>query len=51
MKKIIQEKIIYRITDQSLKMNDYAEGKFRTNFTSFLPKKKFNKIVNLNLLN
>ena len=51
MKKNYTREAVYSITDQSLKMNNYAEGKFRSNFTSFWPKKSFNKIVNLNLLN
>ena len=38
------------MTDISLKMNNYAEGKFLSNYTSFWPKKSFNKIINLNLL-
>lgn len=38
-------------TDISLKMNNYSEGKFLSNYTSFWPKKSFNKIINLNLLN
>ena len=38
-------------TDISLKMNNYAEGKFLSNYTSFWPKKSYNKIINLNLLN
>lgn len=51
MKKVYSRECAYSITDQTLKMNNYAEGKFRTNYTSFWPKKSFNKIVNLNLLN
>ena len=39
------------VTDATLKMNNFAEGKFISNYTSFWPKKSFNKIVNLNLLN
>ena len=39
------------VTEASLKMNNFAEGKFITGYTSFWPKKSFNKIVNLNLLN
>ena len=39
------------INETNLKMNNFAEGKFITNFTSFWPKKSFNKMVNLNLLN
>ena len=38
------------VNEISLKMNNYAEGKFLSNYTSFWPKKSFNKIVNLNLL-
>ena len=38
-------------TDTSLKMNHFAEGKIRGNYNTFLPKKSFNKIVNLNLMN
>ena len=51
MKRVYTRECAYSITDQTLKMNNYAEGKFRTNYTSFWPKKSFNKIVNLNLLN
>ena len=39
------------INEINLKMNNFAEGKFISNYTSFWPKKSFNKIVNLNLLN
>ncbi len=39
------------MTDKSLKMNYFSEGKFLTNYTSFWPKKSYNKIINLNLLN
>jgi len=39
------------INEVNLKMNNFAEGKFISNYTSFWPKKSFNKIVNLNLLN
>ena len=38
------------LNETSLKMNNYAEGKFLSSYTSFWPKKSFNKIVNLNLL-
>ena len=38
------------VNETSLKMNNYAEGKFLSSYTSFWPKKSFNKIVNLNLL-
>jgi hypothetical protein len=39
------------INEKNLKMNNFAGGKFLSNYTSFWPKKSFNKIVNLNLLN
>ena len=39
------------MTERSLKMNNFAEGKFRSNYTSFWPKTSFNKIINLNILN
>ena len=39
------------MNEVNLKMNNFAEGKFISNYTSFWPKKSFNKIVNLNLLN
>jgi hypothetical protein len=32
-------------------MNHFAEGSFSQSQSSFFPKKSFNKIVNLNLLN
>lgn len=32
-------------------MNNFSEGKFGETFTSFWPKKSYNKIINLNLLN
>ena len=32
-------------------MNNYSEGKFSNTNTSFWPKKTFNKIINLNLMN
>ncbi len=51
MKKNFTREAVYSLTDQSLKMNNYAEGKFIKNYTSFWPKKTFNKIINLNLLN
>lgn len=39
------------LTDKALKMNNFSEGKFSSSSTSFWPKKSFNKIINLNLLN
>lgn len=51
MKNIYSRAAAYETTDLTLKMNNYAEGKFATQFSSFWPKKTFNKIINLNLLN
>ena len=51
MKGCISREACNITTDMSLKMNNYAEGKFLSNYTSFWPKKSFNKIINLNLLN
>ena len=39
------------INEINLKMNNFAEGKFISDYSSFWPKKSFNKIVNLNLVN
>ena len=39
------------ITEASLKMNNFSEGKYISGYTSFWPKKSYNKIINLNLLN
>ena len=51
MKGCVSREACNIITDISLKMNNYGEGKFLSNYTSFFPKKSFNKIINLNLLN
>ena len=32
-------------------MNSYADGKSRGNYNTCMPKKSFNKVVNLNLMN
>lgn len=39
------------MTEKALKMNNFSEGKFSQTQTSFFPKKSFNKIINLNLIN
>ena len=39
------------INETNLKLNNFAEGKFISDYSSFWPKKSFNKIVNLNLIN
>ena len=40
-----------KTTEKSLQMNNFANGKFFDGFNTFIPKKSFNKLVNLNLLN
>ena len=47
---MINRNIPYCITDHSLKMNNYKNGKMIAASTSFFPKKSFNRLVNLNLL-
>ena len=39
-----------KITEVSLKLNNFANGKFYDGYNTFIPKKSFNKLVNLNLL-
>ena len=50
MKQIYSRASCYETTSLSLKMNNYANGKFLEPDTSFWPKKTYNKIINLNLL-
>ena len=38
-------------TENSLKMNNYSNGKYIDGYSACAPKKSFNKVVNLNLLN
>lgn len=40
----------YRITEKSLKMNKFYDGKMANASSSFIPKKSFNKIVNINMI-
>ena len=42
---------LYNITDKTLRMNNYPNSRFLTDYSSFYPKKSFNKQINLNLLN
>lgn len=39
------------ITDKTLKMNNFSDGKFAKTIDTFWPKKSYNKIINLSLLN
>ena len=51
MKGVVSRDGCNTTTDTSLKMNYFADGKIRGNYNTFLPKKSYNKIVNLNLMN
>ena len=51
MKGAVSRDAFNTTTDTSLKLNCFADGKIRGNYNTFLTKKSFNKIINLNLLN
>ena len=51
MKGVVSRNICDMTSNVSLKMNSYTEGKTRGNYNTCMPKKSFNKIVNLNLMN
>ena len=51
MKGIVSRNVCDMISDISLKMNSFDTGKSRGNYNTCNPKKSFNKIVNLNLMN
>ena len=39
------------LSEKGLKMNNYANGCYRNNYSSFFPKKSFNKLINYNYIN
>ena len=51
MKKIYTRVGAHSLTEETLKMNHFSNGKFSSNFSSFWPHKSFNKIINLNIMN
>ena len=51
MKGVVSRNVCDMTSNVSLKMNSYIEGKTRGNYNTCLPKKSFNKVVNLNLMN
>ena len=51
MKGVVSRNACNMTSNISLKMNSYADGKTRGNYNTCNPKKSFNKIVNLNLMN
>ena len=50
MKKIFDRNSYERMTEYSLKLNNYKNNDFISYKSSFWPKKSFNKVINLNLL-
>jgi hypothetical protein len=51
MRQIFSRQSTAMLNEKALKMNNYADGNFYYSSNSFWPKKSFNKIVNLNLMN
>jgi hypothetical protein len=51
MIKKFDREALNNITQKSLKMNGFSDGKFMTEYSSFFPKKSFNQKINLSLLN
>ena len=51
MKGVVSRNACDMTSNISLKMNSFADGKTRGNYNTCLPKKSFNKVVNLNLMN
>ena len=51
MKQIYNKSSCYNITSLSLKMNNFSNSTFSNIHTCFFPKKSYNQLINLNLLN
>ena len=51
MQNVHDRKSMEIITEKSLKLNNYPNGKFMAPTSSFFPKRSFNNIINLNMLN
>ena len=51
MKGVVSRNACDMTSNISLKMNSYAEGNTKGNYNTCLPKRSFNKVVNLNLMN
>lgn len=51
MRQIYTRASAYSTTDKTLEMNNFSEGKYLDFYTSFFPKRSFNKNINLALLN
>ena len=48
---VVSRNVCDTTSNVSLKMNSFMDGKTRGNYNTCLPKKSFNKVVNLNLMN
>ena len=51
MQKMFNRNAEYTFNDKALNMNEYSNQKLGKTITSFFPKKSFNYIVNMNLMN
>ena len=51
MQRIFQRGIEENINEKTLELNDYSNGYLRSSKSTFFPKKSFNNIINLNLIN
>ena len=51
LQKVYDRSASYLTTDKSLKLNNFAEGKYIPASNSFFPKKSYNKIVNMKMVN
>ncbi len=51
MLKKFDREALRNITEKTLRMNNFSNSRFLTDYSSFYPKKSFNKQINLNLLN
>ena len=51
MKQIYNKSSCYNITSLSLKMNNFSNSTFSNFHSCFFPKKSYNQLINLNLLN
>ena len=49
MVKLCDRKSLETMTDKGLKMNNYANLDFQKNYSTFHPKKSFNKVINYTL--
>lgn len=50
MQQTFDRNSFYITSAKTLKMNNYSNGKFISNYDTFWPKKSFNRIINMNLL-